>query len=49
MQAVLAQAVLDANDTKQLGLTSLVVSVNAGDELRASRLMALNGLEAREK
>lgn len=49
MQAVLAQAVLEAKEAKQLGLTSLVVSVDAGDEQRASRLMALNGLDAREK
>lgn len=48
MHAVLAQAVLEARDAKQLGLNSLL-SVDAGDEQRASRLIALNGLEAREK
>lgn len=49
MQAVLAQAVLEASEAKQLGLNSLV-SVDAGDEQRASRLCAArNGLDAREK
>lgn len=48
MHAVLAHAVLDANDAKQLGLSS-VVSLDAGDEQRASKLIALNGLDAREK
>lgn len=49
IQAVLAQAVLEASDAKQLGLNSLV-SVDAGDEQRASRLcVARNGLDAREK
>lgn len=48
MQAVLVQAVLLANDAKLLGLGSLV-SVEAGDELRASKLIARNGLDAREK
>lgn len=49
MQAVLAPAVLDASDAKQLGLNSLV-SVDAEDEQRASKLCAArNGLDAREK
>lgn len=43
IQAV-AHAVLDANDAKHPGLTSL--SVDAGDEHRASKLMARNGLLA---
>lgn len=48
MHAVLAHAVLDASDAKQLGLSSFV-SLDAGDEERASKLMARNGLDAREK
>lgn len=49
IQAVLAQAVLEASDAKQLGLNSLV-SVDAEDEQRASKLCAArNGLDAREK
>lgn len=48
MHAVLAHAVLEANDAKQLGLNSLD-SLDAGDEQRASRLMARNGLDPREK
>lgn len=47
IQAVLAHAVLDANDAKHPGLISL--SVDAGDEQRASKLMARNGLLALEK
>lgn len=48
MHAVLAHAVLDANDAKQPGLSSFV-SLDAGGEQRASKLMARNGLAAREK
>lgn len=48
MHAVLAQAVLDASDAKHPGLNSFD-SLDAGDEQRASRLMARNGLDAREK
>lgn len=48
MHAVLAHAVLDASDAKQPGLNSFV-SLDAGDEQRASRLMARNGLDPREK
>lgn len=48
MHAVLAHAVLDASDAKQPGLNSFV-SPDAGDEQRASRLMARNGLDPREK
>lgn len=48
IQTVLVHAVLDANDAKQLGLGSLF-SVDAGDEHRASKLIARNGLDAREK
>lgn len=44
---MLAQAVLEANDAKQLGLISL--SLDAGVEQRASKLMARNGLDALEK
>lgn len=46
MHAVLAHAVLDASDAKHPGLNSFG---SAGDELRASRLMARNGLDPREK
>lgn len=48
MHAVLVQAVLLANDAKQEGASSFV-SLDAGDEQRASKLIARNGLDARVK
>lgn len=48
IHAVLAHAVLDANDAKQFVLCSLLWSL-AGVEDRASKLMARKGLDAREK
>lgn len=48
IHAVLAQAVLLANDAKQPGLSSFV-SLDAGDEHRASNEIARNGLDARVK
>lgn len=48
MHAVLAHAVLDASDARHDGVISHV-SVDAGGEQRASKLIARNGLDAREK
>lgn len=48
MHAALAHVVLLANVAKHPGLNSLP-SVDAGDEQRASKLIARIGLDAREK